>query len=178
EKGVGMSKKPIHFKGSKFRMIIPSFMIQGGDFTRDDYIGGESVYEEKFNDENFQDQTHRASKGVPKSPTKSRNDKENFFWFLYFYALTDLKDLLQVSLRKVDLDEFCAAWLGLLGTILTTVITELAWGLELTQQRFIMVVRKQSDYVAAAFFNVPNGFMERTNGVVELVKRVIIQSEG
>ncbi|GKE76881.1 hypothetical protein Tco_1543001, partial [Tanacetum coccineum] len=63
-------------------------------------------------------------------------------------------------------------------TILTTVITELPWGLELTQQRFIMVVRKQSDYVAAAFFNVPNGFMERTNGVVELVKRVIIQSEG
>ncbi|GJY35708.1 hypothetical protein Tco_0421086 [Tanacetum coccineum] len=64
------------------------------------------------------------------------------------------------------------------GTILTTVITELPWGLELTQQRFIMVVRKQSDYVAAAFFNVPNGFMERTNGVVELVKRVIIQSQG
>ncbi|GKD73819.1 peptidyl-prolyl cis-trans isomerase CYP19-4, partial [Tanacetum coccineum] len=61
EKGVGMSRKPIHFKGSKFRMIIPSFMIQGGDFTRGDYIGGESVYEEKFNDENFQDQTHRAS---------------------------------------------------------------------------------------------------------------------
>ncbi|GKB55045.1 hypothetical protein Tco_0905798 [Tanacetum coccineum] len=44
-------------------------------------------------------------------------------------------------------------------TKLTTVITELPWGLELTRQRFIMVVRKQSDYVAAAFFNVPNGFM-------------------
>ncbi|GJU12055.1 peptidyl-prolyl cis-trans isomerase CYP19-4 [Tanacetum coccineum] len=53
EKGVGMSRKPIHFKGSKFRTIIPSFMIQGGDFTRGDYIGGESFYEEKFNDENF-----------------------------------------------------------------------------------------------------------------------------
>ncbi|GKD90880.1 peptidyl-prolyl cis-trans isomerase CYP19-4 [Tanacetum coccineum] len=48
-----MSRKPIHFKGSKFRTIIPSFMIQGCDFTRGDYIGGESFYEEKFNDENF-----------------------------------------------------------------------------------------------------------------------------
>ncbi|GJV48847.1 hypothetical protein Tco_1439059 [Tanacetum coccineum] len=36
-------------------------------------------------------------------------------------------------------------------TILTTVITELAWGLELTQQRFIMVVRKQSDCCCCVF---------------------------
>ncbi|GKE27988.1 peptidyl-prolyl cis-trans isomerase CYP19-4 [Tanacetum coccineum] len=30
EKGVGKSGKPLHFKGSKFHRIIPSFMIQGG----------------------------------------------------------------------------------------------------------------------------------------------------
>lgn len=34
EKGVGKSGKPLHFKDSIFHRIIPSFMIQGGDFTQ------------------------------------------------------------------------------------------------------------------------------------------------
>jgi peptidyl-prolyl isomerase G (cyclophilin G) len=43
----------LSYKDAPFHRVIPQFMVQGGDFTKKNGTGGESVYGGTFDDEDL-----------------------------------------------------------------------------------------------------------------------------
>ncbi|KAJ1487979.1 cyclophilin-like domain-containing protein [Baffinella frigidus] len=84
ERGRGRhTRAPLHFKSCPFHRIIPGFMAQGGDFSRRNGTGGESIYGEKFDDEPAGLDLLHDEPGLLSMANKGENSNNSQFFILF-----------------------------------------------------------------------------------------------
>merc|ERR1711939_274587 len=73
EKGKGKQGKRLHYRKCMLHRVVPDFIIQGGDFIKQNGLGGESIYGETLEDESLSILHDKpgllsmANKGTPNS---------------------------------------------------------------------------------------------------------------
>ncbi|TNV75412.1 hypothetical protein FGO68_gene7460 [Halteria grandinella] len=82
-----LTHKPLTYKGAIFHRIVPGFMCQGGDITKQNGTGGESIYGQRFEDENFKNK--HTGKGLLSMSNCGKNTNGSQF-FVTFDAFPHL----------------------------------------------------------------------------------------
>lgn len=93
EKGFSAAGKPLHFKGNAFHRVVPGFAVQGGDITRGDGTGGESIWGGTFDDESF-DLSHDAPGLLSMANRGPNTNNSQFFILTKAYPKLDLKHVI------------------------------------------------------------------------------------
>lgn len=80
EKGVSPTTGTrLHYKDTRIFKILPNFILQGGDITKNDGTGGESIYGDVFEDEPFQYFTKPYLVGMANMGAHSNSNHSQFF---------------------------------------------------------------------------------------------------
>jgi len=86
---VQRKKTRLHYKGTKIHRVEKGFVMQGGDITRGDGSGGESIYGKPFNDEKGGLKLKHDKAGVVAMANSGKNSNTSQF-FISFAAAPKL----------------------------------------------------------------------------------------
>mmetsp|Transcript_80 Transcript_80/g.70 ORF Transcript_80/g.70 Transcript_80/m.70 type:complete len:196 (+) Transcript_80:1-588(+) len=102
---VSKNEHKLFYKGCKFHRIVPGKIVQGGDITRGDGRGGQSIWHEDFADENFEVKHFKAgmlsmaNKGPDTNSSQFFITLDNTFWYdskhVVFGQMTEGKNVLE-----------------------------------------------------------------------------------
>jgi len=118
EKGIEKRhNKPMHYLGSQMFRAISTKFLHGGDFTRGDGSGGDSIYNGKFNDEKPGLKFKHSGKGLLSMANSGKNSNTSQFFItlgdcpkldgkhVVFGKCVEGLDLLEEVVKRADIDD-------------------------------------------------------------------------